>query len=169
MRFQYVAVYSGALAVQCQLSPRTLEKTVRLPGVFAAVVVGPFSDILSVKSIKFMELLVTIGLSAIAWLYAWCVKCSVSSNMDATRSLVSHKLNSKKFQIVEIDRYPYRWFLGRKNPKRRVLIGYIFCENLYPLSVNPGKKSLTRDYHRACFVEKNPERSIESICLCFCG
>ena len=66
MRFQYVAVYSGALAVQCQLSPRTLEKTVRLPGVFAAVVVGPFSDILSVKSIKFMELLVTIGLSAIA-------------------------------------------------------------------------------------------------------
>ena len=31
------------------------------------------------------------------------------------------------------------------------------------------KKSKTRDRHRACFRGKNPERSIEKICICFCA
>ena len=37
------------------------------------------------------------------------------------------------------------------------------------LSLNRGKKSKTRDHHRACFADKNPELSIELICICFCA
>ena len=39
--------------------------------------------------------------------------------------------------------------------------------NPYPWILE--KKSKTRDHHRACLAEKNPERSIELICICFCA
>ena len=41
--------------------------------------------------------------------------------------------------------------------------------NRFPYPWIMGKKSKTRNRHRARFAEKNPERSIESICICSCA
>ena len=54
-------------------------------------------------------------------------------------------------------------YLGRVNLSNQDLISLTLIRESWK------KKSKTRDRDRECFAEKNPERSIESICICFCA
>ena len=54
---------------------------------------------------------------------------------------------------------------GRVQNYNRIACNVKTVLNPYPWIL--GKKSKPRDHHRVCFAGKNPERSIEKICICF--
>ena len=73
--------------------------------------------------------------------------------------------------VTEIRIHPY--FLALFMPKS---VSESVSKRKFPIGIwllililESSKQSKTRDHHRACFAEKNPERSIKKICICFCA
>ena len=106
---------------------------------------------------------------------SWLVKISVITiEKSQTRSWNNFLFKPIWFWLAR-NLWP-RWLI-LIGIQRFVLIQVVNCSSLMFLNtkqaLNPYpwilKKSKTPDHHRACFAEKNPERSIEKICIYFCA